>query len=220
MKRFLALLALVLVLMAGTAGMASARTIGFDLFPDGLTYPPDEQNYPSLPYPPEISGTASLTWSILGGDTGWSPGHLWCTKAISDSIIFFTGPTYVNSFQMVGEAMAPDPASSYYTYGPKNIAAFNAANVQVWSTTVKFDEDHRDVGNNEAWQTVVVETANVKKIIFYATDPGAVNGYPWFDPSIDNLVINEGAAVPIPAAVWLLAAGLLRLAGLRKKFIF
>ena len=39
-----------------------------------------------------------------------------------------------------------------------------------------------------------------------------------FFPSIDNLVINEAAAVPIPASVWLLVSGLVGLVGLRRKF--
>jgi hypothetical protein len=198
MKRFPALLAMVLVLMAGTAGMASALTITFD------------SSFP--PYPPEISGLTSITWD----GTGWYDGHLWCTNPTVDSTISFASPTYVNNFQMNGMPdTEPDPG---YTFGPMDIIGFDAANVPVWSTQVTFDEDHRDLENDLAWLTVDVSTAAISSIIFKARDPGGLNGEPWFYPSIDNLEITDSGAVPLPPSAWLLASGLLGLVGLRRKF--
>ena len=65
-----------------------------------------------------------------------------------------------------------------------------------------------------------VNTADVSKIIFYGSNPLFPDPGNNFFPSIDNLVINEAAAVPIPPSVWLLASGLLALVGLRKKLSF
>jgi len=207
MKRFLALLALALVLMAGTAGMASAAILDF-------TSPPSTPPYD------QISGLTRLNWD----DTGYYGGHLWCDSAAYDSTISFANPTYVNNFQMNGMPIAgQDPTS--YNFGPMVIEAFNAAGVKVWSSNspVFFDEDHRDVGNYEAWLTVIVNTAAVSSIIFRAPNPLDSNyeeGYnldgPTFHASIDNLVYT--AAVPIPASALLLASGLLALVGLRRKF--
>jgi hypothetical protein len=200
MKRFLALLALVLALMAGTAGMASALTLGFD-------------SPPSTPPYPEIAAITNLNWDSIG----FYEGHLWCTNPTMDNTISFTNSTYVNNFQMTGvqtELLWEQDCK----FGPMNIAAFNATDVQLWTTTVEFDENHRMVADPDAWLTVTVNTADVSKIIFYASNnPYDPDGY-FFYPSIDNLVINEAAGVPISASVWLLASGLLALVGLRRKF--
>ena len=131
MKRSLALLALVLVLMAGTAGMASALTLTFEVgSPELLTGQLAE--YPYIP--PSGSPIASVTmvnWHDEGG------GHLYCNNVLYDNIINFTTPTYVNNFQMTG---LPWPNFRYgdETFGTMNIAAFNATGGPVWSTTVDF----------------------------------------------------------------------------------
>ena len=211
MKRFLALLALVLVLMAGTAGMASAATIGFDSTPPGY----DPTKPPNFSYPPGISGTTVLYWD----GTGSYGGHLMQGDCTLDSTISFTGPTYVNNFQMNGHAYTPVLPEDllWYIYGPMTITALNADGLAVWTQTVSFDAAHRDMANPAAWLTVNVNTAGVSSIIFYAVNPECLEAGPFFWPSIDNLVINEAAAVPIPASVWLLGSGLLALVGLRRK---
>jgi len=192
MKRFLALVALGWVLMAGTAGMASADTLYF-------TSPPPYSDSPL------ILGQ-NMQWSGDGG------GQLYCSVSVGENIISFTTPTNVNNFQMNAmpyETAALDPYSGY-TFGSMDIKAFDAANGQVWSTTVNL-ADYTDWAS---WLPVDVSTDAVSKIIFYGPDN---YGFTFF-PSIDNLVINEAAAAPIPAAVWLLGSGLLGLVGLRRKF--
>ena len=118
---------------------------------------------------------------------------------------------------MSGLPWTPVSADDYYISGPMTIAARNAEGGTVWTTTVSFDADHRDVATPAAWLTVNVNTAGVSSIIFYAVNPECLEAGPFFWPSIDNLVINEAAAVPIPASVWLLGSGLLALVGLRRK---
>lgn len=72
MERSLALLALVLGLMAGTAGMASALTLTFDVG--------DPEQLAAYPYiPPSGSPIASVTnvnWHDDGG------GHLYCNNSM------------------------------------------------------------------------------------------------------------------------------------------
>ena len=117
---------------------------------------------------------------------------------------------------IAGESYSSNPI---FTYGPMDIKAFNAAGAVVWSATIDFAYSlpdspdviqYSDWGN---WLTVDVNTADISKLVFYGSDNyGGV-----FFPSIDNMVINESAAVPIPGAVWLLGSGLLGLAGLRRQ---
>ena len=200
MKRFLALLALVLVLLAGTAGMASADIFTFEF---GSPEVSDTQVAESSYWPPDhpiIALPDMLNWHDVIG------GHLYCAYANVNSVFRFKNPTYVNSFQMNG---IPWEYAGYFDFGPMKIAAFDEGGTSLWSKTVNLENDN----DWDKWLTVVVDRDNVKEIIFYARDP-AYN----FRPSIDNLVINEAAAVPIPASVWLLACGLLRLVGRRRKF--
>ena len=135
-----------------------------------------------------------MSWDGTGG------GHLYCSNLLSNDNISFTGPTTVNSFQMNA---LPYQGYGYVSNGySMNIAAFDAGNNQVWSNTVNLAA----YTNWANWLTVIVGTANVSSMTFYA--PGYTNDI-W--PSIDNMVINE--AVPVPGAAWLLGSGLLGLAG-------
>jgi hypothetical protein len=217
MKRFLALLALVMVLMFGTAGMVSATTLAFE-FGDPTV---SSTQLPETPYiPPAGSPIASVTYVNWHNDGG---GHLYCNNSMLQNIISFTTPTYVNSFQMTGLLWATVDSSSF-SYGPMDIKAFKADGAVAWSTTVDFaQENPNDPGypyyvDWANWLTVVVNTADVSKIVFYGPNPTGSDDGLNFYPSIDNLVINEAAAVPIPASVWLLGSGLLGLVGLRRKF--
>jgi hypothetical protein len=236
MKRFLALLALVLVLMAGMAGMASADTLTFEVGSPELS-PGQVKETEYIPPPGSpIAAVTNVNWHDDGGDY---KGHLYCNNSVFDNIIYFANPianpTYVNKFDITGIPWTMVDSSGF-TFAPMNIAAFNRDGVQVWSTKVDFlaggdppgsDPEFYSIAYN--WLTVDVNRPNVSKIIFYGPNPLDLVKYPpygWnpdgpaFYPSIDNLVINEGAVVPIPASVVLLALGLLRLAGLRKKFNF
>jgi hypothetical protein len=221
MKRSLAILAMAVVLMTGTAGIATATTIIFD---EGVFSTVD-------PYiPPDGSPITSVT-NLSWDGSGWYEGHLWVTSWAYDSIISFASPTYVNSFQMNGMpalVIQNDPLSTF-SFGPMTIEAFNAAGVRVWSTTVdltSIPDLPPDLGSEESWLTVDVNTADVATIIFRAVNPVDLDKFPetYIDPngpmfwaSVDNLVINEAATVPIPASVWLLGSGLLGLVGLRRK---
>jgi hypothetical protein len=201
MKRLTALLALVLVLMAGTAGMASALTLGFDSSPS---------TPPELPYP-QIAAITGMDWDA----TGWSGGHLYAVGSYQDSTIAFASPVYVNNFQING-MLSTDFDPNYYTFGPLAIEAHNNTGGIVWSTRIENISDYWDLTDSSQWLTVDVNRPNVASIVFKAPNPEGKTGYD-FSPSLDNLVINETAAVPIPASVWLLASGLLGLAGLRRK---
>ena len=214
MKRSLALLALVLVLMAGTAGMASAVTLTFEVGSPELSIgQPAESPY----IPPSGSPIASVTTVNWHDDGG---GHLYCNSPWYDNIITFTTPIYVNKFEMTG--MPWSSCSFELNFGPMNIAAFDAAGRSLWSTTVDFlipppGENPEYYSTTYNWLTVEVNKADVSKIIFYGPNPNGSTGIIFY-PSIDNLVINEAAAVPISASVWLLGSGLLALVGLRRKF--
>jgi hypothetical protein len=196
MNRLPALLALVAVLMFGMAGMASATTIGFD-------------SSPSTPPYPGISGITNMTWD----DSDYTKGHLWITICSVDSIISFSKPTYVNSFQMNGMPTADYPMDSL-VFAPMTIVVL-ADGTQV-STPVPRLGAYTDLNDDSpsGRLTVQVNTDAASSITFKA--PYSTGGF--FYPSIDNLVINEAVAVPIPASVWLLVSGLLGLVGLRRKF--
>jgi hypothetical protein len=220
MKRLPAVLALVAVLMFGMAGMASATTLAFEFGDPSVS---STQVIETQYTPPSDSPIASVNFVNWHDDGG---GHLYFVSFARDSIISFTTPTYVNSFQMNGMPNASLPQDPFTTvvFGPMKIEAFNAAGELVWSTTVTNLGDYADVTGE--WLPVDVNTANISSIIFRAVNPLDLETYPsiGYDPngpqfwaSVDNLVINEAAAVPIPASVWLLGSGLLGLVGLRRK---
>jgi hypothetical protein len=200
MKRLPALLALAVVLMAGTAGMASALTLGFD-------------SPPSTPPYPQIAAVTGMEWD----GSGCYEGHLYAVGSYQDSTIAFASPAYVNSFVVNGmRSVGFD--TTFVTFGPLDIEARNSTGGVVWSTRIENIGDYLDLDNSFSWLEVAVNTANVASLVFMAPNPGGVYGdNNNFYPSIDNLVINEAAAVPIPASIWLLASGLLGLAGLRRK---
>jgi hypothetical protein len=200
MKRLPALLALAVVLTAGTAGMASALTLDFN-------------SPPSTPPYPQIAAITGMVWD----GTGYYDGHLYAVGSWHDSTITFASPAYVNSFVVNGW-----PSMDFYspdvTFGPLNIEALNSSGALVWSITINDIDEHQDLTADSSWLTVVVNTANVASLVLKAPNPNGIYGDANnFYPSIDNLMINEAATVPIPASIWLLASGLLGLAGLRRK---
>jgi hypothetical protein len=232
MKRSLAILAMAVVLVTGTAGIATATTISFD---EGVNSNPAPAEFPTYLPPPDspIASTTRLTWDGTGE---LYYGHLYCASFAHDSIIYFSSPTYVNSFQMNGmpaTEISNTPVQLLgFVFGPMTIEAYNGAGALVWSTTIpEFTPDPvlfpPDVGVDDSWLTVDVNTADVAWIIFRAVNPidwekypitGVDPNGPTFTASIDNLVINESAVVPIPASLWLLGSGLLGLLGLRRKW--
>ena len=139
----------------------------------------------------------------LGGDMKWSDvggGHLYNDNYNSDDHIYFSTETYVNSFEMNAMAWLDFNKGAI---GSIDIAAFSSSGHTIWETTV-------DLSNYTLWTdwlTVSVETAAVTQLTFYA--PGTLPHINGFWPSVDNMVINQ--PVPVPAAFWLFASGLLLL---------
>ena len=105
-----------------------------------------------------------------------------------------------------------------YPFGPRVIAAFKVTGPLRWRQKVDYLVGHTDLGNwPEGWLAATVKTPDITLLIF----PNSLDKYGIdFYSSIDNLGENE-SALPIPGGwFWLLASGLLGLAGMNKKFIF
>lgn len=146
----------------------------------------------------------NMKWSNIGG------GHLFNDISTDNDFIFFlSANTYVNSFQM-NALPWQDYTRDNMVIGSIYITAQNTAEETIWYDTVDLT-GYTDWNN---WLTVTVETANITQLTFFApnTQPEPYN----FWPSIDNMVINQ-AAVPVPAAIWLFASGLLGMFGLSYK---
>ncbi|NUM35852.1 MAG: choice-of-anchor D domain-containing protein [Candidatus Brocadiae bacterium] len=122
-----------------------------------------------------LSLGGSMTWNGTGG------GHLYCESYGNDDWFTFSSPTHVTSFQM--NYM---PWQGYGGGSGSNVTikAFNVSGQEIWSST----QDLSGYKSWTSWKTVAVNTANVSKMTFYAT-----NGF-W--PSIDNLVINTVTETP------------------------
>jgi len=153
---------------------------------------------------------ASNLGVTLGGDMKWSDvggGHLYNDDYNSDDHIYFSTATYVNSFEMNAMAWLDFDRGAI---GSIDIAALNTSGETTWKTTVNLT----DYTLWADWLTVSVETAAVSQLTFFA--PGTLPHINGFWPSIDNMVINQ--PVPVPAAFWLFASGLLLLGskGLRR----
>ena len=139
----------------------------------------------------------------LGGNMKWSDiggGHLYNDDYNYDDYIYFSTATYVNSFEM--NAMAWQGFDKG-VIGNIDIAAFNAGGENIWNATVSLS----GYTAWDNWLTVSVETADVNQLTFFA--PGTLPHINGFWPSVDNMVINQ--PVPVPAAFWLFASGLLLL---------
>ena len=145
MKSFLAVLAMVVVLMAGMAGMVSATTLTFDVGDPSVSPAQSPENPYIIPAGSPIASVTYMNWHDDGG------GHLYCNNSVFDNVIYFTNPTYVNSFQITafpypsfdpsGSAPYPDDPN-FVSFGPVTISAFSGNNpVPVWSTTVDFGAD-------------------------------------------------------------------------------
>ena len=139
----------------------------------------------------------------LGGDMKWSDiggGHLYNDDYNSDDFIYFSTATYVNSFEMNAMAWQGFDKGAI---GSIDIEAYNITGDTIWSTTVNLS----DYTAWDNWLTVSVEMADINQLAFLA--PGTLPHINGFWPSVDNMVINQ--PVPVPAAVWLFASGLLLL---------
>lgn len=148
----------------------------------------------------------------LGGDMTWNNtggGHLYCEQYYSDDSILALNGAYVNSFQM--NAM---PWENYGggDIGKIDIEAFDMTNASVWFQTI----DLTNYTNWSNWLTVSVEKNNISTIKFYSPYNSHFNGF-W--PSIDNMVINESGASPVPepATMLLFGLGILGLVGVSRK---
>jgi len=151
-------------------------------------------------------------------DTGPGPdatpeGHLYADFSNDVDYIFFSAPTYVNSFKM--NAMAWE-GSGNGNIGRIDIAGLNAAGEEVWSRkwideSTDYSVDLTNYTDWDNWLTVDVDTAGITQLTFFA--PGLQPHLNAFWPSIDDMVINE---VPLPASIWLFASGLMGLFSLRR----
>jgi hypothetical protein len=104
-----------------------------------------------------------------------------------------------------------------YPFGPRVFAAYKATGPPGLRQKVDYLVGHTDWSDwPGGWLAVTVETPDITMLIF----PGSLDRY-GIDccAGIDNLPGND-RALPIPSGgFWLLASGLLGLAGLSKKFI-
>ena len=146
---------------------------------------------------------ASNLGVTLGGDMKWNGsggGHLYNDDYNTDDFIYFPSATYVNSFEMNAMAWQGFDRGAI---GSIDIEAYNIAGDTIWNKTV----DLTNYTSWDNWLTVSVETADVNHLAFLA--PGTLPHINGFWPSVDNMVINQ--PVPVPAALWLFASGLLLL---------
>ena len=160
----------------------------------------------------QITQINNLTWDGAG-----SPGGQ-CDGAYSgeDRAISGGSSTGVNHVRMHGLSYG-DALPTDYPFGPRVIAAFKATGPPGCRQKVDHLGGHTDLANRPGgWLAVTVEPPDSTSLIF----PGSLDKHGMdFSASIDNLVDN-GRAWPIPGGrFWLLASGLLGLAGLSQKFI-
>ncbi len=187
MKRRIFTFIAALTLGAAIAGNASATTLTFD-----------------TPSTPGITLGGNMMWNGIGG------GHLYNEQFFDDDYIFFSTPTLVNSFEM--NRMPWENYGGFSLTANVSMAAFDAVNNLLWSTTV----DLLPYTAWTDWLTVNVNTANVSMLKFFATGvPDTSNGF-W--PSIDNMVINQNAPTPAPepSTLILLGAGMAGLGIMRR----
>lgn len=186
MKRKLQIL-FALLAFSGAAANLEAATLTFDT---NVT--------------PGVSMGGNMLWDGTGG------GHLFNQNFFDTDYIYFSSPTFVNSFEM--NAL---PWAGYSWWQPTaniTMSAYDASNIQVWTTAV----DLLGYTNWSNWLTVNVNAANVTTLEFIA--PGLTGGNSnGFWPSIDNMIINQSVPTPEPSTFLLLGSSLLGAAVYRKK---
>jgi PEP-CTERM motif len=148
-----------------------------------------------------LDGYDGLTFQGSMRHENQGGGHLICSDYRINALLIFPDlGTYVNDFEM---NYLPNPDPNREGNGDLlRIEALDAFNTRLWLTTVNLSE-YKSWDN---WFLVVVETANVAKLLFSTDQYGSR-----FCPSIDNIRINESFTVPEPSTIILLGLGLLML---------
>ena len=121
-----------------------------------------------------LTFSSNMDFNSTGG------GHLFCQQYNDTDYIYFSSPTYVESFEM--NAM---PWSGYSggSGWQQNIYALDSGGNTLWSTTVNLS----NYKSWSSWLTVSVSTADISTLKF--EKPTASGGGFW--PSIDNMIIAE-----------------------------
>jgi len=129
------------------------------------------------------SATSDGQGLTLGGSMRFKStggGHLYCESYSNDDYIYFSSPTYVESWEM--NAMPWQGYTGGYGW-QQNIYALDSGGSTLWSTTVNLSS----YKNWSDWLTVSIQTGSISTLKFEA--PSASGGGFW--PSIDNMIIAE-----------------------------
>jgi hypothetical protein len=133
------------------------------------------------------------TWNVGSGITGsaqvrwWGDapagGHIYMNAWNNDDFLYFTTPTYINSFNMTARFWSGQNA---VIPGKIKVAAYDSGNAELWSSVV----DLTDNGAWNSWETVNLGIDNVSSLKFFSPNIKET-GFSTFCPSVDDLRINE-----------------------------
>jgi hypothetical protein len=126
-----------------------------------------------------VTGSAQVKWA---GDSA-TTGHIYMNAWANDDFLYFSTPTYINSFDMTARFWS---GQTGVIPGKIKVEAYNSANATLWSSII----DLTAYGDWSKWLTVNVEADNVSTLKFFSPNI-AETGFSTFCPSVDNLEIND-----------------------------